>query len=61
MSITVIKCINRYGCGFVLMKNALTMISSNFLQSFDKQDFPYFATDSWKIPGIVQLNSWKQK
>ena len=65
MSITVIKCINRYGCGLFnsccAMKKALTMISWNFLHSFDKQDFPYFATNSWKIPGIIQLNSWKQK
>ena len=65
MSITVIKCINRYGFGLFnsccAMKKALTMISWNFLHSFDKQDFPYFATNSWKIPGIIQLNSWKQK
>ena len=85
MSITVIKCINRYGCGLfnsccgmkitffcicigfkqssfiVLMKKALAMISWKFLHTFDKQDFPYFATNCWKIPGITQLNSWKQK
>ena len=43
------------------MKKALAMVLRNFLHSFDKQDFPYFATNSWKIPGIIQVNSWKQK
>ena len=39
------------------MKKALIIILQNFLHSFDKQDFPYFATNSRKIPGIIQLNS----
>ena len=43
------------------MKKALAMISGDFLHSFDKQYFPYCATNIWKIPDIFQLNSWKQK
>ena len=27
------------------------------MHSFDKQDFPYFTTNSWKIPGIIQLKT----